>query len=136
MQKTPVKVFGCKEGYSGATCTDYYCNNILYTTTATVCGGQGTCTAPDTCSCNTGYSGKYCDVISCFGVLSSAPASSICSGHGSCGAPNTCSCTGGYTGLNCKYSPTDVAASKMIHAKYISREATGCTPKCCTNNKK
>jgi hypothetical protein len=62
---------------------------------AAVCSSNGQCTAPDTCSCNTGYSGATCQSWTCFG-LSNLDAN-VCNAHGSCTTPDTCVCSGDYS---------------------------------------
>ncbi|KAF0974537.1 hypothetical protein FDP41_006569 [Naegleria fowleri] len=64
-----------------------------------VCGGHGTCIAPNQCKCNEGYSGTECDVFSCNGILKSS--SSVCSGRGRCYSLNQCVCNAGYFGQDC-----------------------------------
>ena len=69
---------------------------------STVCSSNGTCTAADTCNCNSNYGGNNCQTSKCNGIL--ATDGSVCSNHGSCDSVNNCKCAEGYTGINCEYS--------------------------------
>eukprot|EP01080_Neovahlkampfia_damariscottae_P000518 gene518-8031_t len=80
-----------------------------------VCSGNGLCTATDTCSCASGYSGTECASYSCFGVLSTV--SSVCSGFGTCSSPNLCSCMDGRDGTNCE---VDLNQNSYNHTKVYS----------------
>ncbi|WAR20759.1 WIF1-like protein, partial [Mya arenaria] len=77
----------CCTGYTGRLCTQATCFG------STSCPNGGTCIAPNTCICRTGYSGTNCSAI-CFGSTS-------CPNGGTCIAPNNCSCRIGYSGINC-----------------------------------
>jgi hypothetical protein len=66
-----------------------------------ICSGNGICIAPNVCSCELGYSGQQCQIISCFGKNSSDP--SVCSGNGGCSQYDTCTCNSGFDGDNCEY---------------------------------
>src|SRR4051794_1748715 len=75
-----------------------YCFGVPITS-SNVCGGNGTCTAQDTCACTSGYNLPNCDTWSCNSILMNNP--SVCSGNGSCTSPNVCTCNVGYTGASC-----------------------------------
>jgi alpha-tubulin suppressor-like RCC1 family protein len=64
-----------------------------------VCNGNGNCTGYNTCVCNSGYTGMYCDKFSCFGTSSNS--SSVCSGNGRCIKLDACICFTGYSGYSC-----------------------------------
>ena len=66
-----------------------------------VCTGHGSCTLPDECICQNGWTNRECQEPICFGHNAGATNVSICSGHGSCTDFNTCSCDSGYTGIDC-----------------------------------
>jgi len=78
---------------------NYTTCNGLYFDDGDACTGHGTCDAPNTCTCEEGYSGSACEFHSCFGVVSYEQ--SVCSGHGSCDAINNCSCLTDFSGLDC-----------------------------------
>ena len=52
---------------------------------------NGTCTAPDTCTCDTGWEGAVCDV----------PVCATACVNGTCTAPDTCTCDTGWEGAIC-----------------------------------
>jgi alpha-tubulin suppressor-like RCC1 family protein len=87
----------CKSGYADSSCQIPVCFNK---TSGMACSGNGTCTAPDRCSCNLGYVGLQCEVWSCGGIYNNN--SSVCSTNGTCVAPNLCNCNYGYNGSNCE----------------------------------
>jgi hypothetical protein len=66
----------------------------------TVCSSHGNCTAPNTCTCTSGYIGFNCETLTCFGVAQGN--ASVCSGHGMCIGVDTCNCTIGYNGSKCE----------------------------------
>jgi alpha-tubulin suppressor-like RCC1 family protein len=78
--------------------TGMTCFNILSDDPA-ACGFRGQCTAPDTCTCITGYTGVNCTTPICFGVV--ATNSSTCSGNGFCTQKDWCQCFPGYSGTQC-----------------------------------
>lgn len=56
------------------------------------CYNNGTCVAPNTCQCATGWTGSDCTTPIC---------SQICEHHGNCTAPNVCTCEAGWDGHDC-----------------------------------
>lgn len=56
------------------------------------CYNNGTCIAPDTCVCATGWSGNDCSIPLC---------TQRCLHHGNCTLPNICTCEKGWTGFDC-----------------------------------
>ncbi len=76
------------------------------------CSGNGTCTAPDICACDVGWSGADCSIPDCSGVNS-------CSGNGTCTAPDICACDAGWTGADCSVpdpAPVPALTSKGLMA--------------------
>ena len=69
---------------------------------SSVCNGQGSCNAVDTCVCNTNWGGANCSIPKCFGTLQNSTL--VCSGHGTCTAPDHCSCSSGFFGNQCENS--------------------------------
>ena len=68
---------------AAATCIDHVLKG---------CYNNGTCVAPDTCECATGWSGFDCKTPVC---------TQTCANYGNCTLPNTCSCEQGWTGDDC-----------------------------------
>ena len=56
------------------------------------CSGRGMCNQNGTCTCQAGYKGEACEVISCPGE---------CSGHGTCKLGGRCDCDSGFGGPDC-----------------------------------
>jgi hypothetical protein len=56
------------------------------------CYNNGTCIAPDTCSCAEGWSGPSCNVPLC---------SQTCNHNGRCTLPDVCTCEKGWEGVDC-----------------------------------
>jgi hypothetical protein len=77
-----------------------YMNRIAYNS-GSVCMSRGACKAPDTCSCNSGYSGISCQSYYCNSTLYTSP--SVCNAVGACTASETCSCGSCYTGTYCEF---------------------------------
>jgi hypothetical protein len=63
------------------------------------CGGYGSCTANDVCTCDSGYTGTNCQSWKCYNVNNTD--STVCGGHGNCTNINTCQCSTGFTGSQC-----------------------------------
>jgi hypothetical protein len=65
------------------------------------CSEHGSCIATDTCDCDRHYSGRRCQVTTCFDV--SSDSKSVCSSHGKCMEYNKCQCTViNWSGKNCE----------------------------------
>ncbi|CAF3600869.1 unnamed protein product [Rotaria sp. Silwood1] len=56
------------------------------------CQNNGTCSAPNTCTCTASWTGATCTTPVC---------TSPCQNNGTCSAPNTCACTASWTGATC-----------------------------------
>jgi hypothetical protein len=63
------------------------------------CGGYGSCTANDVCTCDSGYTGTNCQSWKCYSQDNTA--STVCGGHGNCTNINTCECSTGFSGSQC-----------------------------------
>ena len=103
----------CIPGYAGRTATienglvvmsPYPSNNINPITNAAYgecekplcvqdCWHDGYCSAPDTCSCGSGWFGTNCTVPMC---------SQTCGNGGNCTEPDTCECPVEWTGNDCR----------------------------------
>ena len=59
---------------------------------------NGICTAQDTCSCTTGWTGSTCAIPLCLGAVEPVACNS---GNGVCTAPEVCTCNTGWTGPTC-----------------------------------
>jgi hypothetical protein len=80
----------CNPGYGGTSCLEKIVCPELNN-----CNDNGICDKNLTeCSCFFGYSGRYCEIISCEQVNN-------CSMRGKCVEPNLCECNLGYTGKYC-----------------------------------
>ncbi len=73
---------------AGADCSKPTCAGV------NDCSGNGTCTAPDTCKCESGWEGADCSTFNCSGVNN-------CSANGTCIGANTCDCNKGFAGADC-----------------------------------
>jgi hypothetical protein len=89
--------FGCT--HTAQSTTNYWIKQEF--TCSSGCPGHASCTAHETCTCDSGYSGATCSKWSCFGTENFN--ASVCSSHGACIAPDSCSCTSEYTGSECQY---------------------------------
>ena len=58
------------------------------------CSGHGWCVRPNTCVCQSGWTGSECSHVSCADICN-------CSGHGACVGPNVCQCNDGWLAPNC-----------------------------------
>jgi len=111
----------CNENYIGESCEESVCFG-KNSTDPTVCFGlsfcvvvniyhiylsyyilgRGNCSSPNSCDCNSGYTGNQCEFAVCFGKNSSDE--SVCSHNGICHNLNNCTCNNGYVGNQCQYS--------------------------------
>lgn len=92
-------VESCPPGFTGSTCSTPICYSHISTN---ACSQHGTCTAPNECSCDNGYSGLECSFASCF-MINATNTAQVCNGHGTCQALDSCACQQGYSGLNCSF---------------------------------
>jgi hypothetical protein len=68
---------------------NFFCFGIP-STNASVCSGRGSCSGPDTCSCQQNYFGTKCELTTCSGINSNDAR--VCSGFGTCTAFDVCTC--------------------------------------------
>lgn len=87
-------------GYYGVGCELYNCYGTIFNASSAC--SNGTCIAPDMCSCQTNFYGNRCEAFNCFGQLYNS--TSVCSGRGTCISPNQCTCNEGYIGVQCDIS--------------------------------
>ena len=81
-------VCSCKPGFeknAGGDCTVPQCLQTCY--------NGGSCTAPDTCTCASGWFDSNCTTPVC---------SNTCANGGNCTSPNTCSCPSQWMGTDCR----------------------------------
>lgn len=57
------------------------------------CANNGTCVAPNTCKCSTGWKGPDCRVPIC---------TQTCHHNGNCTSPDICTCEKGWSGFDCQ----------------------------------
>jgi hypothetical protein len=113
-------VVNCTSEWTGVNCSIPICFG-LNASNVLVCSGNGSCIGPDNCTCDTIYTGQYCESINdyddkvdncttgwigtncsipiCFGLNASNPL--VCNGNGTCDHPENCTCIGNFTGLEC-----------------------------------
>src|SRR6218665_3539175 len=72
---------------------------------------HGTCSSPNKCTCDAGYSGATCDTITCQGGCV----------NGQCVMPNVCHCANGWTGADC--------TQRKYHHDHTRRNGHGLTSK-------
>jgi len=102
---------------------------------------NGECSAPETCSCKSGFSGESCEVVGCPGGRWGAGCSSVClcENGGYCHpVTGACSCTPGYSGDHCQvqcgpgtYGPQcgsvcSCEVGQTCH--HVTGDCTPCTP--------
>ncbi|CAE7826218.1 Wif1, partial [Symbiodinium microadriaticum] len=68
------------------------------------CSGNGVCSQPETCSCDSGWAGDSCQEVDCAEVLQ-------CSGRGVCVQPNVCNCSDGWLPPFCASATCDAVSS-------------------------
>ncbi|EFC37499.1 predicted protein [Naegleria gruberi] len=91
----------CKSGFEGSTCERTQCYGQDATATGVVCSGKGSCSGPNSCACNLGYSGHACiDVNYCNN--NSSLADPLLCGTGTCKS-DLCDCKPGFYGERCQY---------------------------------
>ncbi|CAI8005522.1 Receptor-type tyrosine-protein phosphatase F [Geodia barretti] len=73
----------CCSGYTGSRC-EAVCSPS--------CRNGGTCSSPNSCSCQSGWTGSICTLPVC---------PSGCANGGTCTRPRVCSCQSGWTGATC-----------------------------------
>ena len=90
----------CADGYGPpGECTSFVCTQTCQ---------HGSCSAPNVCTCQEGWSGVSCDTTSCADI-SIGPDE--CSGNGKCISPDVCSCNLGYQGLGCEIGLAECCAT-------------------------
>ena len=77
----------------------------------TRCANGGTCSAPYTCTCSSGWTGQDCTTRKYFNItvaairqnndIYTAICTTRCANGGLCSAPNRCTCSFGWTGQVC-----------------------------------
>ncbi|CAE7752416.1 megf10 [Symbiodinium sp. CCMP2592] len=68
------------------------------------CSGNGICSQPETCSCDSGWAGNSCQEVDCTEVLQ-------CSGRGVCVEPNVCNCSDGWLPPFCATATCDAVSN-------------------------
>ena len=102
---------------------------------------NGMCSAPETCSCKSGFSGESCEIVGCPDGKWGKGCTNACSCHngGFCHpVTGVCSCTQGYTGLQCQskcgsgsYGANceGVCSCDVGHScHHVTGDCTPCTP--------
>ncbi len=91
----------CTTGYINYPVCDIPVCYSIPANDSSVCNYQnGTCIAPNNCSCNIGYNGTQCDSYACF-TIPSTDSIHVCDGHGVCKRPDLCDCNIGWTNFSC-----------------------------------
>jgi len=87
---------------------------------ANECNNHGACTGLNTCSCESGWDGEYCNQPSCNDVQ--------CKNGGTCVAPNTCSCVGHFRPPDCSGCVYPYAGSDCTSFSQIQDPSFELTP--------
>ena len=104
---------GCYVGWSGLACDVASTSSPLLAN----CSARGTMQLDDSCQCNTGYAGQFCELVAC-------PATSgvECSGHGTCfREAQVCQCAMSsllplqrYSGVKCDRTETAAVVTMQL----------------------
>jgi hypothetical protein len=142
----------CREEYTGNDCTscargysskDGKCVPVAIncTTAPTICGSHGTCekgntAVPDTCRCQTGYSGHTCQACADNyqdndrdGDCTASCATTTCQGMQVCSdATGTarCACPGNRTGINCDQCPSGWTLREEVCVQTCASSGSSC----------
>ncbi|KAG2378082.1 hypothetical protein C9374_008704 [Naegleria lovaniensis] len=113
--------------YGGTSCSNPICGGLLSTALG-VCSGNGTCTAPGSCLCNSGFTGQLCDTFLCNGLSALNPLA--CSGHGICNGPDSCTCDSGFFGPVCDLFS---CAGELVNSTNVCSQHGSCiAPNLCS----
>jgi hypothetical protein len=108
-----------------------FCNGIPSNHTS-VCSGNGVCNNYDTCTCNVGWSGCFCDdELVCNGLKNIDPG--VCSGVGKCISNEQCKCEGGYLGNYCQIFYCNGVLKNETNVCSSRGECVGIDKCSCTN---